>query len=120
MVGRTRCKGDTTINNTEYRNHCKRTRGKFEDIRLDRLNAAIGLGEAGELQGVVKKEVFHGHPQDAYKILDESGDLLYYLDWLLDTYGWTIENAMNGNVAKLKERYPEGFSSERSMNRIEE
>jgi hypothetical protein len=101
----------------EYRAACQRTRNGDLSLRDQRLNAALGLGESGELQNIIKKEVFHGHQTVGGDVLHEAGDILYYLDWLLDAYGWTIENAMKANVVKLAKRYPDGFSTERSINR---
>jgi hypothetical protein len=89
------------------------------DLRDQKLNASLGMGEAGELQGVVKKEVYHGHDPDPNEILNEVGDLLFYADWLLECYGWTLEQAMIYNISKLNNRYPEGFDPERSKNRNE-
>lgn len=104
---------------TEYRYRTKRTRNGDLSLRDQRLNAALGLGEAGEVQNLIKKEVFHAHLSNTEKVLDECGDMLYYIDWLLDTYGVTIEQAMQYNIEKLAKRYPNGFSSEDSINRKE-
>lgn len=101
----------------EYRIHRRRTMNHDLNIPMQRINAALGLGEAGETQGIIKKEIFHDHDEDPYKVLDEAGDLLFYLDWLLETYDWTIENALNANVAKLQERFPDGFDPARSRLR---
>lgn len=105
------------MNPAEYRTNRKRTMNHDLTVPLQRLNAALGLGESGELQGLIKKEVFHEHDEDPFKVLDEAGDLLFYLDWLLDTYGWTLEAAFNANVLKLRERFPNGFDPERSRLR---
>lgn len=85
-----------------------------------RMNAALGLGEAGEVQNIVKKEVFHGHSEDRTKILDELGDVLYYVAWLAHTYEWSLAEVAEYNHMKLVKRYPDGFDSQRSINRPEE
>lgn len=105
------------MNIKEYRTHRRRTMNHDLNLTHQRLNAALGLGEAGELQNVVKKEVYHDHDEDSVKVLDEAGDILFYLDWLLETYNWDLEQAMIYNVEKLQERYPHGFDPERSINR---
>ena len=86
-----------------------------------RLNYSLGLGEAGELQNVVKKHIFHGHSDEEAKanVLDESGDVLWYLAMLADSYGLTLEDIARHNVEKLRKRYPEGFSEYASQNRTE-
>lgn len=102
---------------SDYRRSSARTRNHDLIVQDEKLNAALGLGEAGELQNIVKKEIYHGHPEDPAKILDEAGDILYYLDWLLDCYHFTLEDAMQHNVNKLAARYPSGFNSEASIHR---
>lgn len=105
------------MNTEEYRVNRRRTMNHDLDVHDQHLNAALGLGEAGELQNFVKKEFYHEHPRDPLHVLEEAGDILFYLDWLLSLYGWTLEQAMVENVNKLKRRYPEGFDPERSINR---
>ena len=82
------------------------------------LNWALGLtGETGELIEVVKKHFFHGHPVDYDKLEDEAGDLLWYLAVFANSFGLDLEQIALHNVEKLKKRYPERFSEERSRNR---
>lgn len=81
-------------------------------------NAGMGLaGEAGEVADVLKKHLFHGHPLDKVKVTKEIGDVLYYVQILLNRLGLTIEEVQEQNMEKLKARYPEGFSSEASIQR---
>ena len=80
--------------------------------------AALGLcGESGEVAENVKKALFHGHPMEPSALRDELGDVLWYFVFLCDTIGLTVEDVMEANVAKRRKRYPDGFSSERSMQR---
>jgi hypothetical protein len=51
-------------------------------------------------------------------------DVAYFFDAYMDTlrfiaqrYGFTLEEAGEINIAKLKARYPEGFTAERALNR---
>lgn len=81
---------------------------------------ALGIaGEAGEVADLVKKQVGHGHPADHEKMKRELGDVLWYVSVLAHRYGFTLEEVATANVAKLRARYPDGFSSERSINRLE-
>jgi NTP pyrophosphatase (non-canonical NTP hydrolase) len=92
-----------------YRAASDRTRSK--DMPADRqlANAALGLaGEAGEVADLVKKHLFHGVIV-AGKAKDEVGDVLFYLDWVAELYGFTLQEAADANVEKLKKRYPDGF-----------
>ena len=82
-----------------------------------KMSAALGLGESGEVQNLVKKELFHGHPEDRMSILDELGDVLYYVAWLAYLYDIDLSLIAQMNLDKLKARYPDGFSTEKSINR---
>jgi NTP pyrophosphatase (non-canonical NTP hydrolase) len=78
----------------------------------------IGLvEEAGEVAGVVKKELYHGHSRNHEKFLNECGDVLFYLTCLLYDRGFTLNHAMDANAKKIQERYPNGFNNEASINR---
>lgn len=96
----------------EYRKAAERTRPTDSSFNDYIANAALGLaGETGELVDAVKKELFHGKPykENQAKVLDEAGDVLFYLDWLAGSYGLTLQEVANHNINKLKARYPKGF-----------
>lgn len=108
----------------EYQEKSMRTKSptpgdrSFSPAEQQMLNAALGLsGEAGELVDYLKKGFFHGHEIDPAKVADETGDLLWYIAYLLDAVGLKLEDVMEQNVAKLERRYPGGFSVEDSINR---
>lgn len=84
-----------------------------------RVNYALGLGECGELQNIVKKHIYHGKSEEEARgeVLDEAGDCLWYIAMLLEAYGLDMADAAAYNISKLKKRYPEGFSEEASQNR---
>ena len=82
-------------------------------------NVLFGLaGETGELIDCYKKQLFQGHPADLTKIINEVGDVLYYLFLLSHNQGFTITECMEANKAKLERRYPVNFTSEQSINRL--
>lgn len=84
------------------------------------INSVMGLcGESGEVIDLVKKHVSHGHPLNREKIIDELGDVAWYLAECADAIGISLEEVLAHNIEKLKKRYPEGFSIERSINRTE-
>ena len=83
------------------------------------LTATLGLvGEAGEIADVIKKIRFHDHHAQPGYILEELGDLFFYFVLMLEAQGYTLEGIVDFNIRKLEERYPDGFESERSMNRV--
>lgn len=92
------------------------TRSDGEKIR----NGLYGLnGEAGECIDVLKKYEFQGHILDKAKLLDELGDVLWYVAELATGLDKTLEDVARHNVEKLRKRYPDGFEAERSINRSE-
>lgn len=85
------------------------------------LNAALGLaGESGEVVDHLKKNLFHKHPLDIGKVKKELGDILWYIAEACFALGLDLEDVASTNIDKLLKRYPDGFSVERSINRVEE
>ena len=99
--------------------------GEFMDQYFEFVEKVIDFGSHAE---TIKHELFHKHPK-GHRIKEpkltrenrreELGDLLWYLTWLCSEFGFSLEEVAQANIAKLRERYPEGFSVERSINRKE-
>ena len=84
------------------------------------LNASMGLcGESGEVIDLLKKHIFQGHPLDQEKVIDELGDIAWYLAEAATALNIDLEDIFKHNVEKLKKRYPEGFESDKSIHREE-
>jgi len=80
--------------------------------------AAMGLaGESGECVDIVKKVQFQNHILDAEHLIEELGDVLWYIAEAATAIGCDLDYIMEINIEKLKRRYPNGFDSERSINR---
>ena len=89
---------------------------KFDQLR----NAVYGLnGEAGEVIDILKKHEFQGHDFNKAKMLDELGDIAWYLALACTAMDITLTDVFNHNVDKLCNRYPDGFDSDKSINRKE-
>ena len=54
---------------------------------------------------------------DAVALRKEIGDCLWMLGELCDVYGFDMGAIAEMNIAKLKKRYPLGFTADRSINR---
>lgn len=81
---------------------------------------ALGLaGEAGELANMIKKVVFFRHDIDRGKVIDELGDILWYIAALCTKLDISLGYVMERNIAKLMQRYPNGYSSEASKERVD-
>ena len=63
--------------------------------------------EAGEIAGWYKKFVLRGNPtgkRTRDELKGEIGDVLFYLTRLAQLNGWTLEQVMDMNKAKLDDR----------------
>ena len=84
------------------------------------LNSVLGLcGESGEVADLVKKYRFQGHDLDLDHVAKELGDIAWYLAVGAYSIGYNLEKILQMNVDKLKARYPDGFSTDRSLHRAE-
>ncbi len=107
------------MTSNEYQKLAMRTAGTEDKERL-LMNGALGIcGEAGEVADLIKKTAFQGHNLDVEHLIEECGDCCWYLAILCEAVGTTLETVMTMNIDKLKRRYPDGFSTERSINREE-
>jgi len=110
-----------SIDFNRYQKDSSGTSGAHQDLygREARLSiAALGLaGEAGEVADYVKKVVGHNHPLDKETIIKELGDVLWYVAEICSTISVDMSDVAQKNIDKLRARYPEGFSTERSINR---
>ena len=66
---------------------------------------AVALNEdAGEVAGFWKKYHFRGNPNGKLFEIDllyELGDVLFYLTRMANLHGWSVEDVMDANKAKL-------------------
>lgn len=86
------------------------------NIRL--LHAAIGMcTESGEFIDQLKKHIFYGKPLDKVNLKEELGDMLFYIGIAMDELGTDFDTEQRKNIAKLKARYGDKFSSEAAINR---
>lgn len=75
-------------------------------------------GELGEIHSIYQK-VYQGHKIKVEDLKHEVGDLLWGIAEFCTVNGWDMEDVCRMNIEKLKARYPDGFSAERSVNRAE-
>jgi NTP pyrophosphatase (non-canonical NTP hydrolase) len=86
---------------------------------LDLRNCGLGLcGESGEAADIIKKHVYHGHDLNKDKLIYELGDICWYIAVTAELLGVSLEEVMQRNVEKLKQRYPNGFEKSKSINRV--
>lgn len=101
-----------------YQRAALRTAPTNLDKKSMLVNGTLGLvGESGEIADMVKKHLFQGHDLDVNHVKRELGDISWYLAIAADAIGCSLNDVFQTNVDKLMKRYPEGFDSNRSINR---
>lgn len=70
------------------------------------LHMVLGLaGEVGEMVDAIKKHVMYNKPLDMENVIEEFGDLEFYMEGLRQPIGITREQCLEANIAKLGVRY---------------
>ncbi len=83
-------------------------------------HAATGVaGEAGELLDAIKKAVIYRKPLDRANVVEELGDLEFYMEDLRRTLGITRGETLANNVTKLAARYAQGYSDKAAQDRAD-
>lgn len=74
--------------------------------KMNVLHASVGIsGEAGELLDAVKKAVIYNKQMDINNIIEELGDLEFYMEQLRQELGIHRETTLQANMDKLAIRY---------------
>ena len=94
----------------DYETAASRTTNlKLTDVeRL--MDAAAGLAEeSGEILSIVRKHAYQHRSIDKSKLETELGDALWCLAITARTAGLSLEQIASANIAKLRDRFPEGY-----------
>ena len=106
-----------TVN--EYQRLAMSTLNPALDRKEVLINSVMGLcGESGEAIDIVKKWLAQGHALDKERLAKELGDVAWYLAEAATALDIPLEDIFQGNLDKLKKRYPEGFDARKSMTRL--
>lgn len=106
---------------SEYQSLAMRTLNPALSRRDVLINSVMGLcGESGEAIDIVKKWLAQGHELDRERLIKELGDVAWYLAEAATALDVSLEQILEGNIEKLRKRYPRGFSAEDSLRRSEE
>lgn len=109
--------GIWTVCLEEYQRDVLRTTSKTSTKDM-LINGVMGLtGESGEVADMIKKYMFQGHPLSQDDLIEELGDVCYYIALIAEAAGSDINEVLRVNMVKRQDRYPHGFDAERSKNR---
>jgi NTP pyrophosphatase (non-canonical NTP hydrolase) len=73
---------------------------------------------AGDVTEYVKKVVYHGHDFDKERLGTMIGTVLSWLKLFCRRYDLRFEDICATNIAKLRQRYPTGFTCSDSIARV--
>jgi len=90
------------MNANEYQNWTRTTAIYPKDRALDYLGLGL-TSEAGEVAGKLKKRIRDGGV-DVMSLIDEIGDVYWYLARLCDEIGFSTESVLKRNFDKLEDR----------------
>lgn len=86
----------------------------------DLAHAAMGIsGEAGELLDAIKKHWAYGKELDKENVMEELGDLEFYMTALRNCLGVPRSYIIAGNVTKLNKRYAGKYSDQEAIARAD-
>lgn len=85
------------------------------------LHMAVGIsGEAGELLDAIKKCAIYNKPLDLTNVIEELGDLQFYIQGLMTSLDLNHEQVLKANMDKLSKRYSTGrYSDNQAKNRAD-
>lgn len=102
----------------EYQEICKFTAKKFDNPELEIATWGLGIaGEAGDVASCIKKTFAHKNDVTA-GIKENLGDTLWYTAMICNFFGWNMQEVLEENLGKLKERYPNGFTLEAAQREM--
>ena len=91
--------------------------------QADLIHMCLGLtGEVGELVDAIKKYIVYGKGKDMENIIEEMGDIEFFLEGFRTNpeIGISRNKIINKNIEKLKKRYPEGgYSNKQAIMRAD-
>ena len=83
-------------------------------------HAALGVaGEAGELVDAVKKYTIYNKPLDLENVVEELGDLEFYMEMLRQKLSISRHETLQHNIDKLSVRYKDGYSDKQAQDRAD-
>lgn len=90
-------------------------------VDMGLIHMIMGLsGEVGELLDAVKKHVIYHKALDVDNVIEELGDIEFYLEGFRQCLYITRETTLSSNIAKLSKRYQNlNYTNEEAINRAD-
>lgn len=88
--------------------------------KIDLLHMLTGMEtEIGEIATTIKAIVFYNKPIDYDNIIEELGDLEFYIQGLRHTLAISRDETLLHNINKLNKRYPDGYNDQSAIKRAD-
>lgn len=93
----------------------------LDDNKANLWHMATGVsGESGEILDCIKKHVIYSKELDRENLIEELGDMEYFLEGVRQSTGITREECIENNIAKLSKRYHNmSYSNEQAQTRAD-
>lgn len=89
-----------------------------EKVNLWHLATGVA-GEAGELLDAIKKHVVYNKELDRANVIEELGDLIFYMEGLMQALDLEGSEIIQANIDKLSVRYAQGYSDRAAQDRAD-
>jgi len=87
---------------------------QMDENTMGLIHMIMGIaGETGELVDAIKKWAIYWKPIDMENVIEELGDIEFYLEGLRQQLGVTRQETLEKNIEKLGKRYSSGSYSDR-------
>jgi len=87
-------------------------------VDIDLMHAGFGLAtETGEFVDCLKKNFFYGQKLDRVNLIEELGDVMWYMALAARSLDVSLEQIMETNINKLKLRYKDKFTETEANER---
>lgn len=88
--------------------------------KCDAIHMVMGIvGEVGELLDAIKKATIYEQDLDRENVIEELGDIEFYLEGLRQNLNITRERCLDANYVKLRKRYGLTFTNEAAKVRAD-
>lgn len=76
-------------------------------------------GEVGELIDPIKNHTIYGKDLDRANVIEEIGDLLFYVQGIINELDLDYNQILQSNADKLNKRYANGYSDQAAQARAD-
>lgn len=104
----------------DYELLAMRTAKDMGSQKMNLIHAAMGMcSDAGEACDVAKAHTIYNKEFDLEHFVEELGDTLWFIVLGARSAGVTLEQVARANILKLQKRYPDKYSDDLAIARLD-